>query len=282
MNRTDEWYDVEHLLAETWRIIEGEAYGQYLVAGAERSLLIDAGIGVGDLRGLVTDLAGTPVSLLLTHWHWDHIGNAAQFADDGVYVHPADCDADGQVALDGRSDEFVDRPDRFVKRWRTRGNELPDEFDPDAYTIEPAEAPSPIEDGDRLELGDRTLEVVHTPGHSPGHVAVLDRDAGILYGGDVIHRDAGLYAHLQGCNLQAYRETFARLIDLRNTGAFEMLLTSHNPPLTGSELSILDRLEAALQRILDGVADGEHVETDWGPADKYEVDDSTILTHSAN
>lgn len=276
MNRTDEWYDVEAVTENGYRIVEGGGYGLFLAEGTDRSVVIDAGIGIGDLRGLVAELVETPVTLLLTHSHWDHIGSAARF--DDVRVHETEIGPDGRVAIDSHSDQFVERPAEFVEGWRADGNELPEGFDPSAYAIKPVEDPTPVAGGDGFELGDRRLETVHTPGHSPGHLALLDGEAGVLYGGDVVHRDAGLYVHLEGGDLRAYRETFARLAELRDDGAFDTLLTSHNPPFAGEELAVIDRLERGLERILDGEADPERVETDFGTADRYEFGESVVLT----
>ncbi|MFW5963822.1 MAG: MBL fold metallo-hydrolase [Natronomonas sp.] len=276
MNSTDEWYDVERVTDNSYRILEGPYYGLYLAAGTEQSVVIDAGIGIGDLRGLVEGLVDTPVALLLTHWHWDHIGNAAQF--DDVRIHERELSSEGRIALDGRSEEFLGRPANFLKRWQAAGNELPEGFDADEYAIEPVENPTPLSGEETFDLGDRTLESLHLPGHSPGQLGFLDRESGILYGGDVIHVDEGLYVHLQGGDLRAYHETFERLRELRDGGVFDTLLTSHNAPFVGEELAILDRLGDGVRRILEGEADYEVVETDWGEARRYEFGDSSVFT----
>lgn len=276
MNSTDEWYDVEAVADNAYRILEGPYYGMYLATGTEHSYLIDAGIGVGDLHSLVDDLVETPLTLLLTHWHWDHIGNAAQF--DDVRIHERERSPTGRVALDGRSEEFLGRPANFVDRWRAAGNEFPDDFDPEEYAIEPVENPTALAGDERFDLGDRRLESLHLPGHSPGQLGFLDRESGLLYGGDVVHVEEGLYVHLDGCDLQAYHETFEYLRDLRDAGAFDTLLTSHNPPFVGDELSVLDRLGDGVRRIIDGDADSELVETDWGDARRYEFGGSTVFT----
>ncbi|WP_178917891.1 MBL fold metallo-hydrolase [Natronomonas gomsonensis] len=276
MNSTDEWYDVEAVSDGTYRISEGPYYGMYLAAGTERSYLVDAGIGVGDLRALVEGLVDTPVTLLLTHWHWDHIGNAAQF--DDVRIHERERSPDGRVALDGRSEEFLGRPANFLERWQAAGKALPDGFDADDYAIEAVENPTSLSGDETFDLGDRTLESLHLSGHSPGQLGFLDRQSGVLYGGDVIHVDEGLYVHLEGGDLRAYLETFERLCELRDAGGFETLLTSHNPPFVGAELAILDRLEDGLRRIIDGDADYEVVETDWGDARRYEFGGSVVFT----
>jgi glyoxylase-like metal-dependent hydrolase (beta-lactamase superfamily II) len=276
MNQTDGWYEVERIGDGSYRIVEGSHYGLFLVPGSERNLVVDAGIGVGDLRGLVENLVDGPVTLLLTHWHWDHIGNAAQF--DDVYIHADELSPEGRVAIDGRSEEFVSRPAKFVTDWRAAGNDFPKGFTPEAFAIDPVENPSTAVHNTIFNLGNRRIECYHTPGHARGHLAALDRKAGVLYGGDVIHADAGLYVHFQGCNLQAYRETLTRLIDFREEGAFDTLLTSHNPPFVGEELSVLDRLRDGLRCILNGEADSERVNTDWGKANRYEFDGSPVFT----
>lgn len=275
MNSTDDWYDVERVTDRGYRIREGDGYRQYLVVGADRATLIDAGVGVGDLRGLVESRVDVPVTLLLTHWHWDHVGNAAQF--DDVRIGAGDVGPDGRVAVDAHTDEFVDRPATFVDEWRSAGNAFPDDFDPAEYGVDPVAHPTTVEPGETFDLGDRRLTFVETPGHSRGHLAVLDRSEGVLYGGDVVHRDAGLYAHFEGSDLRAYRETFERLVALRNEGAFDTLLTGHNPPFAGDDLAFLDRLRGGLERILDGAATPERVETAWGPADRYEFDGSPVV-----
>jgi glyoxylase-like metal-dependent hydrolase (beta-lactamase superfamily II) len=276
MNATDDWYDVARLSDHSYRVSELDRFLQYLVVGDDRALLVDAGIGVGDLRSLVADLIDVPVSLLLTHSHWDHIGAAAQF--DDVSIHERERGPDGRVGIDTLTDEFVDRPAQYAAEWQATGRDLPDGFDPETYGIEDATDVAAVTDGDTFDLGGRTLEVVHLSGHSPGHVAALDRQAGVLYGGDVIHEDHNLYVHFADCDLADYAASFERLCALRDDGAFDTLLTGHNPPLAGEDLTILDQLRAALQEIAAGEREYEHVETKYGPAHQFRVGESTILT----
>lgn len=274
MNATDDWYDVSETAAGALRIVEADRYGQFLVSGRDRAVLVDAGVGVGDLRSLVADRVDAPVTLVLTHGHWDHIGGAAAF--DDVRAHPDERAPDGRVTIDGVTEEFVHRPAEFAASWRDSGGEFPDDFDPEQYAIPPAAATA-IEPGAELSLGDRTLEILHTPGHASGHLSLLDRDAGVLYGGDVLHYDEGVYAHFERSDLREYRDTFARLADLRDRGAFDALLTSHNPAIRGDDLSKLARLRDGLDRILDGEVTPERVDTPWGTVHGFEVAGSEVL-----
>jgi len=275
MNATDEWYDVTRLTDRSYRITEAGRYGAFLAEGTERSVLVDAGIGVGDLAGLVTELVETPVTLVLTHTHWDHIGAAAQF--DDVCVSPPELPSDGRIAIDSLSGEFVERPTQFTTRWLDAGNEFPDGFDPDKYAIEPADATALSADGS-IDLGDRALEAVPLPGHSPGHIGLIDPETATLYGGDVIHFDHGLYIHFEDSDIDEYIESFRRVRTLREDGAFETLATSHNGPLSGSNLSLIDELLTGLQEIRAGERAAETVETDWGSAHLYRINGSDVLT----
>ena len=275
MNATHEWYDVTRLTDRSYRITEADRYGSFLVEGTERSVLIDAGIGVGNLAGLVADLVDTPITLVLTHTHWDHIGAAAQF--DDVRVSPTELPSNGRIAIDSLTDEFVERPTQFTDRWTDAGNDFPDGFDPEGYTIEPADATALPADGS-IDLGDRALETVPLPGHSPGHVGLIDPETATLYGGDVIHFDRGLYIHFEDSDIDEYIESFRRLRTLREDGAFETLATSHNESLSGDGLSLIDDLLAGLREIRAGERTAETVETDWGSAHSYRIGDSEVLT----
>jgi glyoxylase-like metal-dependent hydrolase (beta-lactamase superfamily II) len=275
VNATDDWYTVTELAPGSYSIFEAEDYGQFLVEGTERSVLVDAGTGVGDLGSVVSDLVDTPVTLVLTHTHWDHIGAAAQF--DDVLVSPIELPADGCVRIDSLSTEFVQRPTQFTNRHVADGGSLPDGLDPDDHAVEPVDA-SPLPPDEGVDLGERTLEVIPFPGHSPGHFGLLDPATNILYGGDVVHMEKNLYVMFEDSNLEDYIESMERLRDLRDEGALDVLVTSHNDPMSGVDLSLIDDLLSGLREIAADEREYEVVGTDWGEARSYEIGPSTIVT----
>ncbi|MGH9336277.1 MAG: MBL fold metallo-hydrolase, partial [Vicinamibacteria bacterium] len=119
-----------------------------------------------------------------------------------------------------------------------------------AYRGEPFEIRKTIEDQDVVDLGDRKLEILLTPGHAPDALCLLDRENRLLFTGDTFY-PAALYAHLPGSDLEAYRKTAARLAELRDQVDF--VLPAHNEPLVSSEY--LTRMRDAFEAIAASRAD---------------------------
>jgi len=137
----------------------------WLIA-AERSdeaLVVDPGFQPDEVRALLDRAGKRPVAVLATHGHYDHIGSAGAFCGDDVpfYIHEAD-----QLALTdpGTWGSGFPTPPAPVKDVRT------------------------ITDGDVLDLGGFRVEVLHTPGHTPGSVCF--RTDGWLFSGDLVFRGA--------------------------------------------------------------------------------------------
>lgn len=276
MNDTDDWYEIDRLSDHSYRIAEGVMFGTYLVVGEERALQMDAGGGFGDLRSTVEGLVDVPVTLLVTHAHWDHLGSAHQFSGDAL-VNDRERTADGEVPLDIVTDDFGYGPEEFVADWRGAGRSFPDGFDEESFEIPTVTGVDAVGDGETIDLGGRELEFLHVPGHSPGQTAVLDRADGVLYGADVIHNDHGLYVHFEGCDLEDYVETFERLRDLRDEGAFDTMYIAHARPLSGDELDIIDDYIEGLRAILAGDLDYELTD-DHPQARRYEIGGRPVLT----
>jgi len=151
----------------------------YLIEGSRDVAVLDTGTGAGDFTGLVASLSSRRPRVLQTHAHWDHIGASHRFAD--VLVHPAV----NEALRAGYP------PDRYVAAFASDSvdvERLPAGFDPCSGI--PGFAPTGrLEHGDSIDLGDRILEVFHTPGHSPGDVSFLDKTARALFVGDLLYLD---------------------------------------------------------------------------------------------
>ncbi len=278
MNDTSDWYDVEQLNDWCHRVTEGAPVlpcHMLLFEDDDEAVLIDTGVGVGDLSGMVDELVDSDLRVILTHSHWDHIGNAHQF--DDIEIHDTERGPGGRVAIDTLTDALEKRPGQFVDNYRDSGREFPDNFDPETYHTKPTEGVGRLDPDEDVEVGDVTLELVHIPGHSPGMTAVLDRRAGILHGADVLEPGGEVYAILEGADIEAYCDTIDRLIELRDEGAYDTLMISHGDPIEGDDLEMLDDVKVALDAVADDEAEYNIIEDErFGGIREFEVGDIEV------
>ncbi len=237
-----EWFDVYRLTEGTYAIYEPNQFEEaisYLVLGEDRGVLVDTGNGIGDLRAVVEELTDLPVSVVLTHEHYDHVAGAWQYDEITAYDNAASLAA-MQRGRDHASMERYLVPDYL---WKP----LPVGFDPDTWHI-PSLVPTVlVTDGDVIDLGGRTLEVIYTPGHSPGQMCLLDPDHRFLISGD--HFFPGpLYAYSADVDLDAYIASNAKLVE--RLDEFDWLLPGHNEPWVRS--SVLKRVGKAFETVLKG------------------------------
>ena len=144
--------------------------------GRDRDLLFDSGLGHFSLRGHVSLVTGRPLVCVASHTHFDHIGCHHEFADRCVHH------AEARVLADPRADWTL--ADRYATDEMFDG--MPEGWDTSRYRIAPAPAGRILEHGDIVDLGDRAFEGIHTPGHSPGGIALCERKTGVLLSGDIV------------------------------------------------------------------------------------------------
>ena len=174
------------------------------VRGRDRDLLLDTGMGLRELRAEVALLRGREVLCVASHTHFDHIGGHHEF--EQRLVHRAEA---GILAAPGRDSTAVTG---FVEM--SVFSALPCAgFEPERYQVRAAPATGLLDEGDRLDLGDRVFEVLHLPGHSPGSIALWETSRGILFSGDVVY-DGRLYDDVYHSDIDAYRESMRRLREL--------------------------------------------------------------------
>lgn len=177
----ENWFTVEKIAHDTYAISEYKHWEEthcYLLCGTEKAILIDTGLGVANIKTVVDSLTTLPVSVITTHVHWDHIGGHRYF--DDIAVHEAE--------KDWLSVQFP-IPLPVVKKNLLRDPcDFPLEFEVDKYQLFCGEPQQILYDGDSIDLGNRNLTVIHTPGHSPGHCCFYEPDRGWLYAGDLIYK----------------------------------------------------------------------------------------------
>jgi glyoxylase-like metal-dependent hydrolase (beta-lactamase superfamily II) len=180
----ESWFKVLRLVNNVFGIHEPHHWQEvisYLIIGSERAALFDTGMGIKDISKVIKQLTDLEVIIINSHTHFDHVGDNHRF--DKIYVF--DDDRAIQVLLDGQPNEAL-RYDLDIDLFR---NGYPDGFDPEAYVILPVreEQIHKLRHGDVIDLGDRKLEVLHTPGHSNDSIMLLDRERRSLFTGDTFY-----------------------------------------------------------------------------------------------
>jgi glyoxylase-like metal-dependent hydrolase (beta-lactamase superfamily II) len=170
------------------------------VRGRDRDLLFDSGLGHFSLRAHVPLVTERALTCVASHTHFDHIGSHHEFP--GCCVHHAEA-----AILEDPRNEWT-CADRYATDDMFDG--FPEGWDQTKYQVRPAKTERILNDGDIIDLGDRAFEVIHTPGHSPGGIGLLERNTGIFLSGDIIY-DGPLIDDAYHSVVEDYVSTLERL-----------------------------------------------------------------------
>ena len=180
----------------------------WLVRGRDADMLVDTGLGVSSLKLYLAELLDKPLKVVASHVHFDHSGSCHEF--DQVFIHSNEhaalCNGDQDRMLALPEHNFVPQKDFEL---------LPYEgFTASEYTVKACPQATKLDHGDVIDLGDRTFEVMHLPGHSPGSIGLYDRKAGQFFSGDVVY-DGELLDQLSASVIDDYLCSMVRLLDLK-------------------------------------------------------------------
>ena len=251
----DDYFTVERLDGRTFAIGEPRYAQQvyaYLILGAERGVLFDAGPGLRDIREVVASLTALPVTFVPSHFHYDHVGNEITFDDVAV----------------------IDLP--YLRERAERGR-LPLSFDEhvgaaEGFALPTLEVDTWLPPGGRIELGARTLEVLHTPGHTDDSITLRDLGSGDLFTGDFLY-PGPLIAFLPNSRLGDYLNGAERVLGVAEPGA--RIFGAHRVAPPGAPQLAVDDLEA-LRDLLREIRDGDVEPTGFYPV-SYRVNERIEL-----
>ena len=199
------WFTIDRIDGHTHIISEYRHWEEthcYLLEGRDRALLIDTGLGICDISREVEALTRLPVTAVATHIHWDHVGGHRYYPD--FYAHEAELNwLNGEFPLSRET----------IREMVLDRCEAPEDFRIEAYEMFQGTPARVLRDGDQIDLGGRTLEVLHTPGHSPGHMCFFERGTGFLFTGDLVYKDE-LFAYYPSTDPEAYLASMERVASL--------------------------------------------------------------------
>jgi hydroxyacylglutathione hydrolase len=266
-------YHPKLVAPRTWAIDEHGQDVFYVLYGSERALLVDTGFGYGDLAASATELIASvpplPLAVVNTHGHIDHVTGNWQFrrvyigAEDLPMIsHPMPTERREQMLAQMRHSDDPALRELFAAGFPSAswGVAVPSEI-------------VPIHEGFEFDLGDRKLEVISVPGHTPGSICLLDRAARLLLTGDDVHC-GHIWMHLgHSTTLSAYLQSLYHLREWQDT--FDHILWGHNVELAPA--SLLPALIAAVEGILAGKFVGEPHQTFAGDGLRYDFGAGSLI-----
>jgi glyoxylase-like metal-dependent hydrolase (beta-lactamase superfamily II) len=232
----------------------------FLIVGSKQALLFDTGLGMGNILGVVRELTKKQIIVLNSHSHYDHVGGNHQFDIVLSRNHPFTL-----KNAKGSSNEKVGDFARGDWIWKQH----PPNFNSNDYKIKPWDLAQWIEEGQFIDLGGVSLEIVYAPGHAPDGIVLIDHRRRLMFTGDTFY-PAPLYAHLEGSNFGDYVETAGKLVAYADS--VDYLLTSHNVPLADADF--LRKMDAAFQAIINETVPFETTEE----GREYRFEGFSILT----
>jgi len=221
------WFHTREVYPGVWLVAEPSHVNSWLVAGRDRAVLLDTGLGIAPIRPVVEQLTHAPVSVLNTHAHFDHIGGNHEF--DEIAIHELGAPVLKRGVPAALLADYLHYTQRLIAATATYRQldadlfhllspdsdprPLPHGFTPEAWQIPATQATQTLRDGDQVDLGDRTLTVLHTPGHSPDSISLLDERNGLLFAGDTVNTGP-IYAQLPDSDIEAFAASTRRLAEL--------------------------------------------------------------------
>lgn len=170
---------VSEIGTKTYHINEFGLASMYLVVGKKRALLIDAGVGICDLKALIRRITSLPYDVVLTHGHVGHAGGMKQFKN--VYLHPED-QAEALAITKETREAFAgySRKGRDGDLWNFKSGMF----------VQSEEAPlvQELYEGLEFDLGGRCIKVIYTPGHTMGSCSFIDDASRIIFTGDACEK----------------------------------------------------------------------------------------------
>jgi glyoxylase-like metal-dependent hydrolase (beta-lactamase superfamily II) len=264
----------------------------YLLRDGEGAVLVDAGCGFEQCYGKIKEflaengLAPSDVhTVLLSHAHPDHMGAMPFLLEESsprVVIHELEKPLASDNSLLNRSFDMSHISEYYAERLDGAGDfDILEYFAP-LCPMGAAEATETVVDGDVLEMGGRRLEVMHTPGHAPGHICLYDADDRTLLSGDVVGAVVAWYCP-SGGGAAGYLESLDRIEQLD----IDLILPSHGGEITDVAGAIAETrafIMARETRILELLAGGPmsllELTDELFPADVTRMFPGIQITHS--
>lgn len=212
----------------------------YLILGDDKALLFDSGNGIGDMAKVVRALTNKPVSVLNSHSHYDHVGG--NFAFENIYGLKT------QFTID-RQSGHINKDISIEASKQALCKPLPTGITEENHIGRPYRVSEFIEDGHIIDLGNRKLQVAHTPGHTPDALILIDQKHGLMFTGDSYY-SGPIWLYAPETDLEQYQNSLEVMI--QKSQNIKHLLPAHNTPLADPKLLV--KALAGIKSVIAGHA----------------------------
>ncbi|CAF4203595.1 unnamed protein product [Adineta steineri] len=257
---SQQWFKVYRIRPHVFAIYEPYHWEEsisYLVVGSKHSLLIDTGMGIGNIQEIINSLipSSTSLKVINTHTHHDHVGDNWRFSGSLLGVHSEFAQQNAQGSIEEAQNEL--QPGMIWEKY------LPKDFSPKAYRIHPFQINNYVKEGDEIDLGEKQkLQVISTPGHAPDSISLLDEKERLLFVGDTFYQGP-ILLYRPETNLEDFLQSLEKLAKISTK--VDLILPGHNIP--NVEPNLLIKAAKAMREILNGKEISK--KTDDGKYDEY-------------
>lgn len=241
------WFKVYDVGNNVFAIDEPYNYEEtiaYLIIGKNKALLFDTGMGMDSISLVVKELTQLPIMVLNSHTHFDHIGGNREFSDILAMntSYTRNNAANGYTHLEVRNEVT---PEAFCN------SRLP-QLDTANYYTHPFKVSKFIEDHDIIDLGNRRIQVIASPGHAPDAICLFEPRTGYLWTGDSFYIGP-IFLFDKDSDLKAYQQSINRMAFLAARAS--RVLPAHNLPVV--EPSEVIKAQKAFSRIASKKVEGK-------------------------
>lgn len=199
------WFTIKQLFPNVYGIAEFghfEKVISYLFIGNKKALLFDSGLGIGNIRNVISSLTKNEVILVNSHCHFDHIGGNTLFSN--IFL------------LDNKFSKEKSK-NGYTKKDLEKYNAA------DLAPIKPFSYMSLIHNGDEIDIEPFSFKVIHTPGHTPDSICLFEKSGKILLTGDTLY-PSPIYLQFKESNENDYINSLKKLLFLD----INTILPAHN------------------------------------------------------
>ena len=207
---------ISKLKDKIWVVETADMTTMYIIEGEKNAMLIDTGTKCEDLDKVVSKITSKPLQVVLTHVHPDHAGNIGYF--DEIYLHPADTVLLGSYNYKGKLN--------FIK------------------------------EGYVFDLGGIKIDIFLMPGHTPGSIVLVDKQAGDCFSGDAFGSGKVWMQLEPHVPMITYFESCERMEKMMQAG-IDKLWCGHYPYVKNYfGIDYIRKMKNLAKRLIDGDQNG--------------------------